>query len=300
MNFRCYLFSIFFLIFSSPLKTFGQDSVIEAGILNIGIGSLIGGVGAIINKQPQEKFGNVLINGMGKGAVGGYMIFESKRLIRNFEKTGDYSYVWPSKLINAAGSSIIENAAANRPISERWHLTLGFTRWELSTKENFKLSFRIMPLSLVGTVITATKGDFSFDRSIKTGNFVYTTDHIENKIPDTGFTSGQVTFFGSAILILNTWEGETALSHEIIHMYQNESLMGINQYLNKPLKELSQNISYYRLYSKIFYTQYNALVMGGLYNLASLGKGGYSGNFFEQEAKYFTKYYRPNSHMPSF
>lgn len=284
-------------IFLYPCHILGQKTDLEFGLLNMGIGGLIGGVGAVINSKPNDKFVNVLIKGIGKGAIGGYFVFESKRLIRNFDKNGDLIYVWPSKIVNAAGTSIIENASANKAIHESFAIPIGFTRLELFPKENFKLSVRIKPIALIGTIITSTKGDFNWEKSLKTGNFIFITDHIENEKLIDGFTAGRASF-GSSILILDSWEGESALPHEILHIYQIESFVGINQYLDKPLNKIPK--SYYQTYSQIFYIDFHILPALGLYNLASQGGKGYSGNIFEKEANYFSRYERKNPISPEF
>lgn len=113
----------------------------EAGISNVAFGGLVGGLGAIINKKSNEKTGKVFLKGFTQGALGGYLVFESKRLVGKFGKTGDYGYIWPSKLVNSAGVSIIENAAANRDFYDRWHLNIGFNRLEFYTKDKFKVSY---------------------------------------------------------------------------------------------------------------------------------------------------------------
>lgn len=55
-----------------------QNNYTEAALFNIGIGSVFSGIGAVINKDPQERFGKVLFKGMAQGALGGYLVFESK------------------------------------------------------------------------------------------------------------------------------------------------------------------------------------------------------------------------------
>lgn len=279
------IFIVCILLF--PAEVRAQQSDLQAGLYNVGLGSVIGGIGAIINKKPEEHTGKVFLKGLGTGAVGGYLVFESKRLVRLFSRSGNYAYVWPSKLVNAAGNSVIENAASNRPAWERWHLSFGFNRIEISAKEDFSIRYRIMPSALVGTVITATRGRFDPGRTLKTGSFVFTTSHIRGEDPYLT-KYGQVPLFGNSILILDTWEGEHALSHEIIHTYQNESFIGINTYLNKTFRKFTDQSPSFRIYNRIFYTDLNALVFGALYNLESLGREGYSGNLFEQEAFYFT------------
>src|SRR5690606_15007191 len=127
MGKRLFYFLFIAYCFGSPnFSCFAQKNDLQYGLLNIGIGGVIGGIGAVINKEPDQRFDKTLLKGFTQGALGGYLVFESKRLVREFARDRDYNYIWPSKLINAAGSSIIENAAANRDLWARWHLSLGF------------------------------------------------------------------------------------------------------------------------------------------------------------------------------
>ena len=135
------LFS-FLLIFFMILwhDTRAQKNDLQYGLVNVAIGSVVGGVGAIINKKPEEKFGKTVLKGIVQGGFGGYLVFESKRLLHEFSKTKNYNYIWPSKIVSAAGSSIIENAAANKDFCARWHINFGFNRFEVDTKDNFRIS----------------------------------------------------------------------------------------------------------------------------------------------------------------
>ncbi len=161
------------MLFLVSYQTKGQHkNDLEAGLFNVGFGGLVGGIGAIINKKSNEKLGKVFLKGFSQGALGGYLLFESKRLIGKFGKTGNYKYVWPSKIINSAGVSIIENAAANRNFAERWHLNIGFNRLELYTQNTFKLKYRIMPFALNYVIYGFTQGNLDVNTSLKTGNFM--------------------------------------------------------------------------------------------------------------------------------
>jgi len=147
----------------------------EAGLYNIGFGGIIGGIGAVINKKPRQKTGKVFLKGLYQGALGGYLLFESKRLVGKFSETGNYGYIWPSKLVNSAGVSIIENAAANRNLWEQWHINFGFNRFEFYTKDKFKISYKIMPFAFSNVIYGFTQGKMSIKESLKTGSFVFLT-----------------------------------------------------------------------------------------------------------------------------
>lgn len=73
------------------------------------MGAVVGGIGAVINKGPEEKFHHVLLKGIGEDALGGYVVFESKRLVKQFSMRENYMYVWPSKIVNSIENLIIEN-----------------------------------------------------------------------------------------------------------------------------------------------------------------------------------------------
>lgn len=273
--FRTLLCSLMF--FSNNIQSQHKNNF-EAGLFNIGFGGFVGGIGAIINKKPNEKTGRVFLKGFGKGALGGYLLFESKRLVGKFAKTNNYGYVWPSKIINSAGISIIENAAANRNLWEQWHINFGFNRLEFYTKDKFKMSYRIMPFALGNTVYGFTKGKLDINKSLKIGSFVFVTDNI---IKLRGFQG--IAISNSILLLKNT--RSNIISHEIIHVYQYESFSSLNPYLNKPIAKLNKN-KWFNLYNKIFYTDFNYLTFQGLYSINKDHKT----NFFENEARFYSRF----------
>ena len=273
------------LVLSFPADLKAQNSDLESGLYNVGVGSILGGIGAVINKEPGEKAGKIFLQGLGKGALGGYLVFESKRLVREFARTEDYSYIWPSKLVNAAGVSIIENAAANRKLWERWHLNLGFNRIEVSTTDKVKLKYRIMPFSMLTTLYYSTRGNFSPEKSLKLGNFVFVADDIV-------MPNGQEAWGAAAtntIILRKDLEGVSTEAHELVHTYQYESFSGINAFLDKPLNQLYESNRHLGFYPKIFHTDFNAILSGGLYSLETWTAKRYHDNFFEEEAYYFTR-----------
>ena len=256
----------------------------EAGLFNIGFGGFVGAVGAVINKKQNEKTGRVILRGFSKGALGGYLIFESKRLVGKYSKTGNYTYLWPSKLLNSAGVSILENAAANREFWDRWHLNIGFSRFEFYTNNKFKVTHRIMPFALSSTIYGFTQGKLDISKSAKVGNFVFIAEKI--KFNETLYTEGK-TIANSILLTKNPVSStkEIIFAHEIIHIYQYESFSGFNPFLNKPIDNLTKTKKWVNQYHKIFYTDYNFLFNGGL----SLIETDHDKDFFENEARFYTE-----------
>lgn len=105
-------------------------------------GSILGGVGALINKNPKESFWKTLVRGSSQGAIGGYLVFESKRLVRRFSKKEDFVYVWPSRVLNSMGNSIVLNGASNNKLGQSWYFNLGFTHLEYIKNEETKFRAR--------------------------------------------------------------------------------------------------------------------------------------------------------------
>lgn len=276
----------FFLI---NVKSFSQTTDTKEGLYNIGFGAVFGGVGAVINKNKDEKFLKVLMKGMGQGALGGYIVFESKRLLRGFEKTGNYTYIWPSRLLNSAGNSIMENAASNIDFYDKWNLHIGFNRLEFITKEGFRFNYRFMPFGFVSFIRAATYGKLNASLTLKTGVFVFRkngfTDIEVNgqTINATGFT------MGNSFVISNSAQSiPQIIAHEMIHVYQNDSFIVFNPYLTKTLNKLSVN---YRLDKGIFkyvYLDLNNPLFSNAYWVDSKINKTYFKMFFEQEAFYYS------------
>ncbi|WP_373059968.1 hypothetical protein [Zunongwangia sp. H14] len=240
-------------------------------------------MGAVINKKPDQNLGRTVVKGFTHGALGGYLIFESKRLVRKFGSEKNYNYIWPSKIVNAAGSSIIENAAANRELWERWHLNLGFNHIEVDFKDKFKVSYRIMPFSLLRTLYLFSKARLDIDRSMVFGILVFNQETPE--ILEEGRSSRGKAYLNH--ILLRRGMHQSTEAHEIIHTYQYEGFSGINTFFDSPMSRLEQKSKLARIYNKIFYTDFNAVFSMSIYNFEWERKG-YWENYFEKEARFFS------------
>lgn len=261
-----------------------QNSDLEFALVNVGVSSVIGGVGAIINKEPEEQFSKVLLKGFAQGALGGYVVFESKRMLREFSQRENYAYVWPSKLLNAAGNSIIENAASNQNFWVKWHLNIGFNRFDIYTKDKFRLRYRIMPFSLGTTITGFINYSFDFSQSLTFGTFVFTDENIS--IDGINNFDGAT---GDNLFVLKENSSNLIKAHEIIHTYQYEQLSGFNMYFSPISTKLESNSKLFEFYQKYFYTDYNSLLKRLLDQIEKKKSQNYSDNLFEKEAYYFTQ-----------
>lgn len=289
MKYSSFFCIILFLIFSSNSFN-AQNNDNQAALYNIGLGSFFGGVGAVINKKPNEKLTKVFIKGLWQGSLGGYINFQSKKLTYNFSKSGDFKHAWGSKILNALGNSIVHNAASNKDFWEKGYINFGFNRLEFSIKNKFKVQYKIMPLALYGAIINFSQGKFDFKNSIKTGHFIFKTNEIGSSF-ETFEKRGKANY--NSILILDNFilkETEfKVLAHEIIHIYQYNDFSNINPVFSKPKKlYLNNENTLVKFYRKWFYSDFNGLLLNELYGFENQNIKKYNDNYFEKEADYYS------------
>lgn len=295
INFLFYLFLLLVLLGVQQTKAQNNDS--QAAIYNISLGGFFGGFGAIINKKPNEKIGKVFIKGLWQGSLGGLVTYKSKKLVYDFSNSGDFKDAWGSKILNSIGNSIIHNAASNTNFWEKWYLNFGFNRLEFSLKNKFKVQYKIMPLSLLATAVSASNGNFDFRNSIKTGHFIFKTNYING---NSEFHNSEQPAKGSASLnninLLNNLSQEIerkVIAHEIIHIYQYNDFSNINPVFNKPKQLfLNNDNKVVRFYTKWFYSDFNGLLKAALYELENQNRQDYYNNYFEKEADYYSFKFR--------
>lgn len=262
----------------------GQSSNSEMALYNIGLGSIFSGVGALINKKPNEEWHKVLLKAMGQGILGGYLIYESKNLIGKIEQKQSLEYSWYGKLVNSAGTSIVENASSNRNFWEKWHLNIGFNRLEFYTNNKFKIKYKIMPVSLVLTVYSAIGNKFELERTIQTGEIIFSNSDISgNRISARGVANGNIL-----VLNNNSLNELDLYSHEIIHIYQYYDYNFVNTYLNKPFDNWKSKSDTFDKMNDLFYFDMQGAVLRPLYLLENGNRNCYYDNFFENEAGFYS------------
>lgn len=283
---RRFPFLFFWLFIISLITDFSlvqaQTSDFEVGLINVGAGSVIGGIGAVINKEDDEKVVPVLLRGMAQGALGGYAVFESKRLVRTFARTENYNYVWPSKIVNSAGTSIIENAAANRKLWDQWHLDVGFTRLDILTENGFKIKYRIKPFSLYSALQLWRGNKVDWNKSLKLGALVFELREIEMN----GENFRGATVSDHIALLDNNRSPLETEAHELIHIYQLHQFSGVNAYFNPVYNILEKEFNPFSIYKNIFYIDWNSPLYKLLITIDRNNSAREKDIFFEREAYY--------------
>lgn len=258
-----------------------QNNKSELALFNIGFGSVAGGLGAIINKKSDEKTSKVLLKGLWQGALGGSIIHSSKLMLGlNVEKKS-FDYFWPSKITNAIGSSIIENASSNKDFYDQFNFHIGFNRIEVHPKRNFHVSYKVMPIYLIMGIYVATNSKFELDKTIKTGEFVFSNKNIN--------LNYRANTLGNTIVLNSNFSPEiSTVSHEMTHVYQSYNLMYFNSFL-KPLEDkLFKQDSFYQKSKKYIYYDYHQGFLYGLYALEYRNGIDYYDNYFEKEAALYS------------
>lgn len=281
------LLLVFIVAFTIPAVAQRNDT--QAGLYNIGLGSFTGGIGAMINKKPNEKLGHVFIKGLWQGAIGGYVIFEGKRLTRLIYRQNELGFAWPSKIVNAAGVSIVENAAANRDLWEKWHINYGFNRIELNVKDNVSVQYKVMPIALAYTIGIAVQSKLEFGKTLQSGQFIFSLS--PEKWGSTNIIA--LAYPGNIIYMDGLNDLNSYLSHEIIHIYQQNDFNGFNTYLNKPFESISRKSKFIKQISKFVHYDSNYLLFVAAYNLQNINRVYYYDNYFEHEAGYYSKTLNP-------
>lgn len=245
----------------------------QAALYDVGFGIVASSVGALINKTKKEKVGKVLLKSLWQGALGGYTIFESKRMLRLNSRQNTYAYYWPSKLINSAGNSILENAAANRNFWETYHINFAFNRFEFDFTKEKKFRYKIMPLALYATIENFLVSDkLVVDKSLKIGTLVFESKGNFGAYARTN----QIVYNPDYAKFL-------VYNHEIVHTYQYEQFSSFNPLFNKYKEKLKKKYSFLNTYTKYFYSDFNQVLFDSLYSL----NNNHQTNFFEDEARHY-------------
>ncbi len=252
-------------------------------------GALIGGAGAVINKDKQSKWLPVFRRGFFTGLLGGVTMYGGKNLTNMIVEYHEPGYAWLSRAVYSAGNSIVENAAARRKFWKRWHYDFAFLRIEANL-ENETVLPRIMPSMLGAFIFTAIYGSPDLENTFRTGTFVFRTTKIRYA-PELG---GSTT--GNFFLVTDSMRHGDLLNdfaaHELIHTFQFADFTAVNNYFSKLRSKHQFGV---KPWCKFIYGDLNYEIM--LLNYFVIQGGfdskNYKGNFLEQEAEYLANHKLP-------
>jgi len=276
---------IFFVFLGNNLQAQNyQDQKTRFVLTNIGVNGIAGGIGAVINKKPDEKFGRVLLKGFGQGCLGGGFNVLGKEITYQINVKENIGYAWPARITNAIGSSITQNAAANRDFWERWHFNLGPVRLEYRIPEK-KFQARVFASAVYGTTFMAVNGKLNLEKSIKTGVMFFERSDDFTLYGD----KAPGIMVAPAIGVSKQHSGSYyhyLVAHEVMHILQFDQLSSLNSFTDRVDAKLKSDFNFYDKASKYFYLDLNGLTMLGLY-MTQINQS-WQCRYFEREADVFS------------
>lgn len=286
---------IFLLIFLFTYqKSTSQAKTTTDGrelIYNVSIGSVIGAIGAVINKKPDENLGKTILKGFSQGGLGGYLTFESKRLIRAAERNDDWKILWGAKLVNAGGNSIKENAALNKNFWEKWHINFGFNRIEFETKDRFKINYKVMPVALVYTIGVASQTKFELVKTLQSGEFIFSSN--TDRFIETN--SAGIAYPGNIVLYTPYKDNFQILLHEIVHIYQSNDFSQLETFLDKSYNSINTKSEFMSGINKYVHYDFRYLPEVIFHSIDHHNAYYYYDSFLEREAGYFSNTFNANT-----
>ena len=155
--------------------------------------------------------------------------------MRTLYNNDTYAFVYPSKVLNSAGNSIIENAARNDNFWVRWHINFGFNRLDIYTQDQLKFQYSIIIFPLYGTLLNASKGrKLNLKKSLQLATIVFDDPNLDAL----GRAGANIITLKSSVIAVS----KRTEAHELIHTYQYEQLSGINFYLDSVTRDYKKKV----------------------------------------------------------
>lgn len=274
------------LVLLFPFKALAQEQDAQLLLYNVGFGGITAGVGAVFNKPKGANWRKAFVRAFWQGGIGGALHYSGKKTLYLINKKQEIAYGLPAMLLHAAGSSMIENAAYNRPFLQTWHLNYGFMRFDLSLKEEGNLRARFLPLAVAGTIYAARYGSPDWKMTFLTGNVSFKTDGLIGRMGKLDEVAGLSFYRG---IIYTSYYGKDytyqTIAHELAHNLQFNEYQIFNAWLapavpDKKWKGLKKICSRY-IYFDFPYFDLPYFIEGQ----HPLDR--YYRNFFEMEAQRF-------------
>ncbi|MEL6969993.1 MAG: hypothetical protein AAFZ63_08725 [Bacteroidota bacterium] len=278
------LLLILLLTTASTIEIHAQSSEFrtqraQLAMFNIGFNGLIGGVGSLINSKKDKTNFRTFVKGFYKGAIGGGISHVGLSLTHQIERQRNIALAWPARIVNAFGSSIIQNAAENRRMLERLHFNLFISRFDYLPYEK-KFSVRLFTSSIYGLIVVGRGARFDLGKTLQSGIFYFESDNGFSTSLGGGLATGQVSSIGMG----KGLQGErfyTVFAEEVAHIVQYDRKVGGNAFFATADNRWKASSSSYQDLSKFIYFDLNGPLFWLGYRLEGTT---HNCNFFEQEA----------------
>lgn len=257
-----------------------SDQNLELLLYNIGYGLVVGGIGAVINKHPQQKWQNALLKGAGQGALGGYVMYLGKKMTYPVAYNRNLGYSWGAKLVHGMGVSMVENAGLNQNFWDTWNLHVGFIRFEVDTR-NFAFRAKAMPYAMSSVLMASRIGELSWGRTLLTGTPYFKTHQlIFNRF--VGYS-----YWNDMTIDESRPDKYRTVAHEYLHIFQHREYLTLNTWVHPIFEKWRTQSNTFRAFDQYIYP--DIPYFGLFYELEGRHKGNcYYKNFYEFEAQRFS------------
>ena len=260
---------------------------------NVGFGGLTSGIGAVINKPKGTNWKKYFVKGFWQGSVGGLLNYSSKKTLYLNNSNKSKAFFWPAKILNSAGTSIMQNASLNEPFLENWYLDYGLVRVDFALHNKNKFKVRLLPAGIYATIAASRFGKFDLENTLATGQIVFSNKEMlrySNGNTTTGVSFGRaLAFTNNKQVFPNPYR---ILAHEIVHQFQYNDYQIFTTWLN-PLGQKVKSKTIKSVFTKYVYPDIPFTIIS--YNLAGrYANPHYFRNFYEFEAERFST----NSYVP--
>ena len=266
------------LILLLVVSTICKAQNLKYAITNTVSGGMQAGIIAFINNPKPKCF----LNAFWKGCIGGSLNYAGKRLIEQSAMNNNFNLIWPARIVNSLGSSMVYNGSLNKGLLSSFTMNLYF----LNMQFDGSFKFRIDPYTLGSAAILSLNRNNYFEaiKSLQTGSIVFCKKKDISGNGDLGqnfgnsmvykiFPQYKYDFYGNSTMVNNS--SIQIVCHELIHGMQYEQFRSFDLITTHKIK-LLHNINRYVVLSPGFGLLYLGANLKGCYN-----------NFFENEADYF-------------
>jgi hypothetical protein len=296
--------AIILLLVTLNLNVCGQKEDVKYASFNILSGGITSSAIACFNKPKGQKLGKTFIQSFWKGCLGGSLNYTGKKLIQISAKNNTYAYVWPGRIVNSLGSSIVYNGANNEKLLHSVSMNVFFTRLSYDGKLHCQID--VITLGYAGILSFKKNMNLNFKNTILTGSIFFNLNSDTTTLNETehfgisGETFGN-TFYRkvckryvttiidkpnvinqyttlpfTVVRTIKNYDIQTSC-HEIIHTFQYEQFSAFNILsTDKICNLLKTNLNNYLYINPNFEL---------IYSIGSINK--YSNNPFEKEAYLF-------------
>jgi hypothetical protein len=268
------------------LEAFAQKQERQLLVYNALLGGVTAGVGAAINKPKGAQLGRTMINAFWQGCLGGSINFSAKKTLYLITRDEQVAYALPARILHAAGNSIIENAAFNRPFLQSWNIDYGPVRFDFSLGKNRSFKARFLPATIFAVYLGWRDATIDVPYSLYSGTFCFRSKNELVTGLDGNLYSGYAFARSYTYAPLENQFKYRTIAHELVHIMQYRDYQVLNTWI-APLAGKMKNGKVKRLFDKYVYLDLPYFwlfnVLQGRHSLPDYFK-----NFYEFEAERFS------------